>query len=442
MTRLPRIPFFSLSPEDLSTLLAHPEYGSAEQDGRYLHWEELRHRAAPDGIRPELWWSAIRSTRAQLARPLQLNDSGGQPFTFAMTNTAQRLTHEVDRDASGHISLPEDIADPATRDSYIVSSLIEEAFRSSQLEGASTTREVAKEMIRTQRTPRTESEHMIFNNFYAMEWVREHRSEKLTRELVLELHRIVTRNTLPEDQAGQFRATDDVRVIDVASGDVVHVPPPAAQLSQRLDAMCQLANGTSRDEPFIHPVARAILLHFWLAYDHPFVDGNGRTARALFYWSMLHQGYWLTEFLSISRVINQARGRYDRAFQFAESDHNDATYFLLHQLQVLRTAIDDLHAYLKRKARDVRELADKLHDRGDLNHRQIAVLDHALRHPDEQLTIEGHRTMHRVVYQTARTDLLALVERGFLQQHKLGKKLFFTPVTGLARKLEPRKRKR
>ena len=60
---------------------------------------------------------------------------------------------------------------------------------------------------------------------------------------------------------------------------------------------------------FIHPVMRAITLHFWLAYDHPFCDGNGRTARALFYWSMLKQGYWLFEFISISSVINQAPWR-------------------------------------------------------------------------------------------------------------------------------------
>lgn len=44
-----------------------------------------------------------------------------------------------------------------------------------------------------------------------------------------------------------------------------------------------------------------------IAYMHPFVDGNGRTARALFYWYMLKSGYWLTEYLSISRVIAKSK---------------------------------------------------------------------------------------------------------------------------------------
>ena len=356
-----------------------------------------------------------------------------------MTDTVQRLVHGIDRDASGNISLPEDVTDSATRDRYIANSLIEEAFRSSQLEGASTTRAVAKEMIRTKRKPRTHSEQMILNNFYAMEWVRENKDRPLTPEAIFTLHSIVTRDTMEDDQAvGRLRRADEsVQVVDLNNGDLLHDPPPADQLPARMAAMCALANGTSDEEPFIHPVARAIMLHFWLAYDHPFVDGNGRTARALFYWSMLHQGYWLTEFISISRVINKARTQYDEAYLFAESDHNDATYFLLHQLKVLRTAIDELHVYLKRKSKEVRELEHQLHRRDDLNHRQLAVINDALRHPSARITIEGHRTMTRTVYQTARTDLLSLVELGYLKQFKIGKKLYFEPADDLARKLKP-----
>jgi Fic family protein len=279
---------------------------------------------------------------------------------------------------------------------------------------------------------------MILNNFHAMEWVREHRDEPLSMAAVFELHRIVTQDTLDESHAaGRFRvATEDVRVIEHASGDVVHVPPDARELPKRMEAMCTFANGTSGDEPFVHPVARAVMLHFWLAYDHPFVDGSGRTARALFYWSMLHQGYWLTEYISLSRVINKARSQYERAFLFSESDSNDATYFLFNQLNVLRTAIDDLHGYLKRKAQEMREIERSLRGRDELNNRQLAILNDALRNPDARITVEGHRSLSRVVYQTARTDLLRLVELGYLDQQKIGKKLYFAPRPDLARKLK------
>jgi Fic family protein len=426
-------------PRELRALLEDPRYAGPEQEGRYLHWEQLRHRPAPPGASSESWWWLVRMARANLSRPLPLHDVAGTAFQFAMTDSAHRLVHGIDRDASGQIMLPEDVANPAVRDRYVVRSLVEEAFRSSEIEGASTTRAAAKEMIRSARPPRTISERMILNTFHALEWVRDHRDQPLTPDAVLELHSIVTDATLdPADAAGRLRRpAEDVRVIDTTANEVIHVPPPADQLAARLVAMCAFANGTWRDEPFVHPVVRAILLHFWLAYDHPFVDGNGRTARALFYWSMLAQGYWLTEFVSISRVILQARAKYDRAFVFAETDANDATYFVLHQLAVLRTAIDDLHGYLARKAQEVRAVEDSLRGRVDLNPRQLAILSEALRRPDARITIDEHRRASRVVYQTARTDLLGLVARGYLDQHKQGKRLAFAPVKDLARRLEP-----
>jgi hypothetical protein len=71
-----------------------------EQDGRYLHWDELRHRPARPKISHEVWWRIIKLARRNFRRALPLTDSAGAPFTFAMTDTVQRLVHEVDRDRS------------------------------------------------------------------------------------------------------------------------------------------------------------------------------------------------------------------------------------------------------------------------------------------------------------------------------------------------------
>jgi Fic family protein len=145
---------------------------------------------------------------------------------------------------------------------------------------------------------------MILNNFLTMQRIRELRKQPLTPQLVLDLHRLVTEGTLDDPaDAGRLRPAGKEVVVDDLYGTVLHVPPPAEELPQRLEALCLFANGKT-PQVFIHPVLRAITLHFWLAYDHPFCDGNGRTARALFYWAMLHQGYWLFEFISISSVIN------------------------------------------------------------------------------------------------------------------------------------------
>ena len=188
-------------------------------------------------------------------------------------------------------------------------------------------------------------------------------------------------------------------------------------------------------DAFLHPVVKAILLHFWLAYDHPFIDGNGRTARALFYWSMLSQGYWLAEFVSISGILRKAQAKYARSFLYSETDENDVTYFIDAQLDVIRRAIDELHRYLKRKLTEVRATEQLLGASVSLNHRQIALLSHSLRHPGTRYSIASHKTSHGVTYQTARTDLLDLEARDLLVKSRSGKMFHFTPVPDLDKRL-------
>ena len=199
--------------------------------------------------------------------------------------------------------------------------------------------------------------------------------------------------------------------------------------------MCDFANKT-RADAFLHPILKAIILHFWLAYDHPFVDGNGRTARALFYWSVLSQGFWMFEFLSISAIIRKAPAKYGRSFLYTETDENDLTYFILAQLQVIRRAIEVLYAYLDKKALEIRATEQILRASVAINHRQLALLGHALRHPGMRYTITGHKQTHSVTYQTARTDLLDLASRNLLIKTKTGLFFSFTAPTDLATRLQ------
>lgn len=408
----------------------------AEIGGAYLPWDELRHRPPPAGFDHVGWWWQVSTARLAISRALPLRDVSGTPFRVATPDAVLRLVHGIDRDASGRIELPELVITAPVRDRYVVSSLMEEAITSSQLEGAATTRQVAKEMLRSGRSPRSIDETMILNNYRAMLWVREHRDQPITPARVLELHAVITAGTLEgiPDGQGRFRRADEaIVVVDRDDDEVVYVPPDAVELPQRMDAMCRFAAG-ELDDGFIHPVVRSILLHFWLGFDHPFVDGNGRTARALFYWSMAKQGYWLTELLSISRLLKKAPAKYARAYLHAEVEH-DATHFVMHQLHTVAQAIEELTAYLKRKTREVRETEHVVKQADDLNHRQLALISHALRHLDGEYTIEGHRRSHGIVYDTARKDLLDLAGRGWFKQKKLGRAFVFVPAPDLDKRV-------
>lgn len=398
----------------------------AEMPGKYFHWDKLRHLEPPQDLTSEEWWTAVKFRRTSSFRQIRLKDIKGKTFQFTVPDNVLESLHRIDLGAGGRIGMPEQIANQQTRDQYYIKSLIQEAITSSQLEGAATTREVAKEMIRTGRPARDRSEQMVLNNYRTMRHLNSIKDQELTPDLVFEIHRKVTEGTLDkEDAAGRFRkSNEDIRVHDEEDDQVLHTPPLANELPDRLQGLCEFVNDIE-SKPFLHPVLRAIIAHFWIAYDHPFVDGNGRTARALFYWCMLRYDFWLFEFISISSILREAPKSYARSFLYTETDDNDLTYFVVYQIEVIERAVKALHEYIERKSEELKETLFQIRSLATFNHRQQNVLNHALKHPYQEYTIESHQTSHEVTYQTSRTDLLTLEAKGLLLKKKRGRKNIF-----------------
>jgi Fic family protein len=411
------------------------------EDGRdYVHWDKLRQLTPPEDLSLDEWWLLIKWGRQNVQRQIPLTDPAGSHFAYGVPDLVARRLHYVDQRCSGEVAMSEVVtADAQARQRYLVNSLMEEAIRSSQLEGATTTRRVAKELLQTGREPKDRSERMILNNYRALLYMRDDMPDELTPGAVIELQRILTEETLDNpDAAGRLQRPDEVRVavVDRIDGTVIHAPPPAEQLPQRLQALCDFANEGENQDRFIHPVLRAILLHFWLAYDHPFEDGNGRTARALFYWYMRTHGYWLVEYLSISRILRDAPTRYTRAFVLTETDERDATYFIVYQLEIIQRAVEQLHDHLRQKIKDIRDVEALLKGSDRFNHRQFAILANALRTPDSIYTFQAHAASHSVTHETARADLIPLAEMGFLQQRRQGRRYTFTAPADLTIRLK------
>lgn len=394
----------------------------------YLPWDDVRFRTPPEGLTHRQWWAAIKLGRSSMLRTLpllQLTD--GAPLRYALPDDVQRLVDRIGLRAGGTIGLAGTSPDAESRDRYITSSLIEEAITSSQLEGAATTSRVARELLRSGRDPDDRSEQMIVNNYRAMTRIRELRAEPFTPDLVREIHRIVTEGTLDDPAAAGRLQSDQARRVHVATpeGDVLHTPPPVDQLHDRLERLCSFANGEGSG--YIPPVLRSIAVHFMAGYDHYFEDGNGRTARALFYWSMLREGYWLAEFLTISPFLKNAPAQYARSFEYVETDEGDLTYFFVHHLRVLNRALDTLEHWLDEKSAAASSTRQRLKSLGDqFNHRQIALLGHALNHPGFTYTGTSHARSHNVSLPTALSDLHGLADHGLLTPGKRGRRFVWT----------------
>lgn len=408
-------------------------------EGRYLHWDELRFKPPPGDLSSEEWWAVTRLARLAASQQIDLVDKANNKFTFCETPPLKATLRNLDMNAGG--ALASDASGLSTGEGrlYLTRSLAEEPFASSFIEGAATTRKAAKQLILEGRQPRTKDERMVLNNYHAMQFVKAHKDNPLTLPILLELHGIVTAGTLdnPAD-AGRIRTTDDVRVVDDTNNEILFQPPPAAELPNRLNRLIEFANTKLEANNWVHPLLIAFVLHFSLSYEHPFVDGNGRVARALFYWAALREGYWLIEFVSISSVIAESTIQYGRSFLYTETDGSDLTYFLIHQANILDTAISRLMSYVEKKRKEVaafeKRVADK-HRPDAFNHRQSWLLNELARGRLARVTVDEHKERNAVSYLTARNDLESLVKAKCLRREKVGRMVVYRPARDLIRVL-------
>lgn len=387
-----------------------------EISDNYEYWSSVKYKILPQSVSSKELWALVKASRLNGL----INVWPKFSIRMSVTNMMQRICHELDMNFGGtwgdNALIPED-----GKKMYLVSSLMEEAISSSQMEGAATTRKVAKDMLRKKITPKDKSQQMIFNNYQTIRFIVENKDKPLTMELLLSVHKLMTEGTLGDtNYAGRFRMSDNVVVENGITHEVVHVPPSHLEIPDFISQLCDFFNGRDGGKMFIHPIIRGIVIHFMLAYVHPFVDGNGRTARALFYWYMLKQGYWLTEYLSISRIISRSKKTYEKSFLYSEADGNDIGYFVTYNLRVLDLAFKELQLYIKRKTEMKKQSVQFLRLEG-INERQAEIIRTYYENPEKILTIKDLQIKFGVSPTTAKNDILKLMEMSIVSEISFNK---------------------
>jgi Fic family protein len=397
------------------TVLINPNFKEYfdKVEKEYYYWDKAKYHTPPN-VKPEDFWAAIKINRHS-----KHISFGKYIFSYKITDYMQKCLHDFDLNFAGILSSDNLISDK-TRQYFLLSSIMEEAIASSQMEGASTTRKVAKEMLRKKKKPTDKSQQMIANNYKTIQFLSEHKDEPLSKELLLEIHRQISDKTLekPSDE-GKFRDTNDIVISNNITGEVAHYPPDFTEIEQIVSLLCTFTNN---EDEFIHPIIKAIIIHFLISFLHPFVDGNGRTARSLFYWYMLKKGYWLTEFLSISRIIYSSKNQYEKAFLYTEHDGYDLGYFINYNLTVLNKAFLDLKKYLERKSKE-RLSSLELRKFVGINERQAHIIQIAMKHPTTIFISKDLQIELGVSVKTIRSDLEGLVKIGLLKALPMNKRL-------------------
>ena len=406
-------------------------WGSKEEDfGKYfnksntpyLYWDKFRFGAPFKGLTLEESWLSVRRFRDIMLNETFLKAESGEPFKWIKLPNTDEFLHEIDMYTGGKVTAQAQSFEGDSK--LIVRGIMEESIASSQLEGAHTTRCAAKKMLSEGRQPKNDSEQMILNNYRVMTMIDEDfKGQDLSMDLMFEMHKLLTDGTLAVEEQGRLRKNDDDIVVSGMIGTemyVSHVPPNEDFLAKEMERLVLFAND-KEDGGFTHPIIKAIFLHFWIGYLHPFTDGNGRLARALFYWYLLKKGYWMMMYLPISTMIKKAPSQYSMAYIRTEQDSFDLTYFFEFNIKKIIASMADFGDYLDRKLKENKELDSILEEEEIVNDRQKSLLYYLLESDGASSTMTSHAELNNISRQTAAKDLKILEDHGLLVSRREGK---------------------
>jgi len=396
------------------------KYKEVDIKGKYQYWDKIKYHAKLNNDDPLIAWYSVKFHRELGEILVELQNKEDIFFKYAMHNSLMAKLYKISEFSRDGL-MPTN----STGNNYLFSSLvIEEAINSAQLEGASTTRRVAKEMIVSEREPKNPDERMIVNNYFLMKEVQKDKLVNLSIDMILKFHEIATQGSNENGVIpGQTRTNDDIFIGD-NDGNNIYQPPKYDEVLPRLEQLCSFANEDHVETNFMHPIVKAIILHFMIGYIHPFSDGNGRTARALFYWFMMKSGYDYFEYISISKLLKEAPIKYSKSYLHTEVDENDLNYFIYYQVDIILRAIDDLRNFLEKKSQEFEELTVILKDSElavKLNFIQKDLVKKSIKSPGRIFTALEASVDYDISANTARKYLNELVKEKILISSKNGR---------------------
>ncbi|MBI2596486.1 Fic family protein [Candidatus Daviesbacteria bacterium] len=208
------------------------------------------------------------------------------------------------------------------------------------------------------------------------------RSYILTIETILEIHKLTIQRILPDENAGKFRVRQVV-VKNTKTGQVSFTPPPAAEAPYLVEDLIAWINSDETRQ--LHPVIKAGIIHYELSRVHPFVDGNGRTARAVATLIMFLDGYDIRKFFSLEEYFDGNPMDYYVTLQSVsnqlvlDTHERDLTPWLEYFVQGVAIELNRVKERVSRISADAR-VKDKLGEQVELNERQMMVMEYLHRY--------------------------------------------------------------
>ncbi len=235
-------------------------------------------------------------------------------------------------------------------------------------------------------------------------------------EMLKEIQRLTTFKIVPEDKIGVFRTTQVV-VKEESTGQVIFSPPPFVEVPYLLEDFFIWLNDETTKE--IHPVIKAGIAHYLLVAIHPFVEGNGRTARAFATLILMRENYDIKKFFSLEEHFDNDRGEYYQSFALVDKQspnlgQRDLTPWLEYFTETVAVELSKIKDKVRKLSIDLR-LKAKMGQQVALSERQMRLV--------ENISDVGWGTMPTlrkvlpmVSEDTILRDLRDLLEKGIIKK--------------------------
>jgi Uncharacterized conserved protein len=374
----------------------------------YYGKKEMSYRL-PLSVQIEDIWPEELELRKSKGIMLPLHSFDGKQYWYCQTDGIVKKIDSLSEKARANEA---QIEEP--EDNY---ALIDEAYYSSAIEGAYSTRQEARNLIQNRKKPKDLSEKMIINNYSALKFVLDNLDSSINESIILEIGRKLTEGTLEKGLKFGYR-DGGVQVIS-PSQEIVYTAPDKKYIMPMMHELIAFIN-----EPYVNPIIKAAVTHIFFVTVHPFFDGNGRTARALSYMILLKEGYQIFRNCPISGLMENERSGYYKSIQASQNIENgyDFTYFIEYYSKMLLRSIEKADEEIKNR-QQLNRIITAFDDGTD--NRIVKGAQWLIESDIESITADKWSKKFKVSFETARTDLMKLEKEGLLIKETVGRKIIY-----------------
>jgi Fic family protein len=393
------------SPEQLVDLLPNADFAAsidAANHPKYMYFDDLK--KWPTEFSKEKFWALVKSQRKFSSQPIVPVNFNDQNFRLSHVFAHQEVLHLID---SGKFAPTGNLTKKQLKE-FANKALISECIYSAAIEDDQIKPASAKKTLLEATPNKTKQDEFV----------------KQTQKNLQSLYELkILSPVLLKNLFGELRAEDDRFVQSPSNKKMVcYIAPTTAVFEKQFDELIKFANNSTKHK-FIHPVMKAIILHFWALILKPFANNNGIFARGLYYWYLQNNGYEGLALLPLSENIKGNLTGYSKAISAAAQDDNDFTYFASFIFEMLQTSANNFTQTTKGKSANV--VATIIAKTG-LNQRQGALLFDLAKFKYARTNFTSYMKENSITRKTAADDLKFLEKNGYLTAQKVGKNVFYT----------------